>query len=222
MTSQEIIKKLKSLTNPKNIEGMARFGININKAFGVPVGTTREMAKKIGKNHNLALELWNTGYHEAKILAALIDDKNLVTEKQMDKWVSDFDSWDVCDTVCGSLLDKPPFAYNKALGYVKSEKEFVKRAGFVIFTWQVVHDKKQDDKVAIDFLKIIKQNSTDERNFVRKAVNWALRTIGKRNASLNKEALKCAEEILEKYPTNKTAKWIASNAIRELKSKKFN
>ena len=219
MDAKEIIKKLKIHANRKNVEGMARFGINPENTLGVSMPLLRKTAKEIGKDHNLAQGLWDSGIHEAKILASLIDDPKMVTEKQIEKWVKGFDSWDVCDQVCMSLFDKTPFAYQKALKWAKEKKEFVKRAGFAIMAALSVHDKKAKDKDFVKFFPLIKKFSVDERNFVRKANNWALRQIGKRNMYLNKKAIKLAEEIQK--INSKSAKWIAGDAIRELKAKRF-
>ncbi|TFG35821.1 MAG: DNA alkylation repair protein [Parcubacteria group bacterium] len=219
MDASQIIKKLKSHSNPKNVEGMERFGINPHNTLGVSMPLLRRTAKEIGKDHELAQGLWNSGIHEAKILAALIDDPKLVNSKQMEKWVRDFDSWDVCDQTCMNLFDKTPFAYQKALKWAKEKKEFVRRAGFVLMATLSVHDKKAKDKDFIKFFPLIKKFSTDERNFVRKADNWALRQIGKRNHSLNKKAIRLAEEIQK--IDSKSARWIAGDAIRELKAKRF-
>lgn len=179
----------------------------------------RKMAKEIGKDHQLALKLWNSGFHEVRILAGLIDETEKVTEIQIEKWAKDFDSWDVCDQVCSSLFDKTNFAWQKVIEFSKRKEEFVKRTGFTLMACLAVHDKKAQDKDFIKLLPIIKREATDERNFVRKAVNWALRQIGKRNKNLNKEAIKIAREILK--IDNKTAKWIAADAIRELKSEQI-
>lgn len=219
MNYDEIINKLKSLKNPKNVEGMARFGINPDNNLGVSVATIRGIAKEIGKSHDLALKLWTSGIRDARMLAAHIDDPKLVTEEQMDSWVLDFNSWDVCDNACGHLFDRTPFAYKKALEWCNRDEEFVKRAGFAIMAWAAVHDKISDDDVFKNFIIAIKRESTDERNFVKKAVNWALRNIGKRNISMNKVAIKTAEEI--KKIDSKSARWIASDAIRELTSEKI-
>jgi 3-methyladenine DNA glycosylase AlkD len=197
MTYQDIIKLLKSHSNPKNVAGMARFGINSKNTLGISMPFLRNLGKKIGKDHNLALKLWQSKIHEAMILAVLIDDPKLVTEKQMDSWVKDFDSWDVCDQACLNLFDKTEFAWDKVIEWSKRKEEFVKRAGFALMAVLAVHDKKAKDEQFIKLFPIIKRESTDERNFVKKAVNWALRQIGKRNANLNKQALKIAEEILK-------------------------
>ena len=216
MTVKEIITILESQKNPRNIEGMSRFGINTKKAFGISIPVLRNLAKKNRKNHELAIKLWKTGFHEARILAAFIDDPNLLTEKQMDEWVRDFDSWDVCDQCCGELFSRTKIAYKKAVQWSKQKEEFVKRAGFALIAYLAVHDKKADDKKFVNLFKHIKRASNDERNYVRKAVNWALRQIGKRNAFLNKEAVKIAGEIL--LLDTKSARWIANDALRELKS----
>lgn len=218
MKIQEIIKALKSNSSQINKEGMSRFGINTSKAFGLPIPYLRGLAKKIGKNHTLALELWKTGFHEARILASFIDDPVQVTEKQMDSWVRDFDSWDLCDQCCGGLFTKTEIAYRKAVQWSKSKEEFVKRAGYAMMAYLAVHDKKAKDSVFIKFLPHIQRASNDDRNFVKKAVNWALRQIGKRNASLRKAAIKTAKDIL-KLDT-KTARWIANDALRELTVKR--
>jgi 3-methyladenine DNA glycosylase AlkD len=216
MNTAEIVRKLKSMRNEKNIRGMARFGINPNNTFGVSIPLLRNLAKKIGKNHTLALELWKTGIHEARLLAGFIGNPKLITENQMEAWVRDFDSWDVCDQVCSNLFDQTPFAWQKAAEWPHRKEEFVRRAGFVMMAALSVHDKNAKDEDFIKFFPLIKKYSTDERNFVRKAVNWALRQIGKRNQNLNKRALLLATELLKLE--SKSARWIASDAIRELKS----
>jgi 3-methyladenine DNA glycosylase AlkD len=220
MKFDDILKELKSQSNPKNVEGMARFGINPKDTLGVSIPIIRKMGKEIGKNHELAQQLWSSGIHEARILAGLIDDSKLVDEEQMEKWAKDFDSWDVCDQVCMNLFDKTKYAYKKAMEWSSRKEEFVKRAAFALMASLSVHDKKAKDEDFIKFLPIIKRESTDERNFVRKAVNWALRQIGKRNSKLQKAAIKTAKEILK--IDSKSARWIASDAIRELESRKIN
>ena len=219
MQYKEIIKKMKSLANPKNVEGMVRFGISPNNTLGVSVPIVRDIAKEIGKNHKLAKQLWDSKIHEARLLAGFIDIPEKVTEKQMERWVKGFDSWDICDQLCGNLFDKTPFAYKKSFEWSKRKEEFVKRAGFVLMAVLSVHDKKAEDKRFEKFFPLIKKHSTDERNFVKKAVNWALRQIGKRNINLNKKAIKIAKEI--KKIDSKSAKWIASDALRELTSDKI-
>jgi 3-methyladenine DNA glycosylase AlkD len=211
-----LIEKLKSLSNPEAVAGMVRFGINPKNTYGVSIPVLRKMAKQIGRNHLLAQRLWNSGIHEARILAGMIDLPKEVTEKQIERWVKDFDSWDVCDQVCSNLFDRTKFAHKKAIVWSKREGEFVKRAGFVLMAALAVHDKEAGDKEFLKFIPIIKKESRDERNFVKKAVSWALRQIGKRNLALNRIAIKNAKEI--QGMDSKAAKWIASDAIRELTS----
>jgi len=220
MTAEEIITKLKLCKNPKNIAGMARFGIQGKNILGVNVPILRNMARDVKKSdsnlHSLAQELWDSGIHEARILASMVDDPEKVTSAQMDNWATDFDSWDVCDQVCMNLFCRTSFAYRKVFEWAQRKEEFVKRAGFALIACLAVHDKKAKDKDFVAFFPLIKEYSNDERNFVRKAVNWALRQIGKRNLSLNKKAIVATKEI--QALDNKTAKWISNDALRELSS----
>jgi len=310
MEYEEIIKKLESLKNPKNIAGMARFGIRIGalntnqsqfsgansgkvrgaseridtkgivsdeqrrrlpefarpkgsqkmvdscvapprrinldassrrrvlkssnflasklasgsysepctKVFGIPIPELRKIAKQIGKNHGLALKLWDSRIHEARILAGYIEEPEKITEKQFEKWVKDFDSWDVVDQVCSSCLDKTKFIIDKIFELSKRKEEFTKRTAFTLICCLTVHDKKMTDKEFLKFFPLIKKASTDERNFVKKAVNWALRQIGKRNKKLNVQAIKLALRL--RSGQAKSEKWIGGNALRELTSKK--
>lgn len=216
MQYNEILNKLKSLSDPKAVEGMARYGINPAAALGVSIPVLRAIAKETVKDYLLARQLWASGIHEAQILAGMVDDPEKVSEKQMESWVKDFDSWAVCDQCCSNLFDKTKFAHEKALEWSKRKEEFVKRAGFVMMATLAVHDKKAKDEAFLKFLPVIKRESVDERNFVKKAVNWALRQIGKRNLNLNKKAIEIAGEIQK--IDSKSARWIASDAIRELSS----
>jgi 3-methyladenine DNA glycosylase AlkD len=202
------------MRNEKNIAGMARYGIKTDNALGTSMPALRKMGKALGREHELALELWATGIHEARILASIVEDPARVTKKQMETWVKDFDSWDVCDQVCMNLFDKTPYAYEKALVWSSRRAEFVKRAGFVMMAALAVHDKQAIDRAFHPFLESIVRESTDDRNFVKKAVNWALRSIGKRNAALNKKAVAASKTIQK--TESKTARWIAGDAIREL------
>lgn len=214
MEASDVIDLLQQMASPKYRDGMLRFGIVNNKALGVRIPDLRKLAKEIKKNHTLAQQLWDTDIHEARLLATMIADPKLVTEHQIDQWVLDFDSWDICDQACSNLFDRTPFAINKAFEYSSREDEFVKRAGFVLMAALSVHDKKADDMVFIQFIPIIEREAHDERNFVKKAVNWALRQIGKRNNSLKLLAIATAERILQQK--SKAAKWIAGDALREL------
>ena len=195
---------------------MTRFGIQSSNSFGVSVPKLRTLAREIGRDHSLAQQLWETELHDARLLATMVDDPRQVTADQMDKWVRSFDSWDVVDGSCGNLFDKTPFAVAKAKEWCKREEEFVKRAGFVLMAELAVHDKKAKDLVFLNFLPMIIGGSSDDRNFVKKAVNWALRQIGKRNLKLNKAAVSTALRIQREK--SGAAKWIAADALRELKS----
>jgi len=195
---------------------MARYGINPENAYGVPIPTLRKMAKEIETNHLLAQKLWYSGVKDARILATMIDNPKEVTPEQMEGWARDLNSWDVCDQCCNNLFDKTHFAYQKAVEWSARSEEFVKRAGFTLMACLAVHDKKAQDKELLRFLPIIKREAGDDRNFVKKAVNWALRQIGKRNLNLNKKAVETAKEIQQMG--SRSARWIASNALRELSS----
>ena len=212
----QVIYEIKRRGDPNALAGMVHFGIRTRMAFGVPIPQLREMARKIGKNHYIAEQLWRTGMHEARILAGMVDDPVMVTEDQMERWAADFDSWDVVDGCCGNLLDKTEFAVRKAYEWSKRKEEYVKRAGFVLMAELAVHDKEASNKTFLDFLPVIVREASDERNFVKKAVNWALRQIGKRNLSLNAAAIKTCAKI--RYSDSKSAKWIAADALRELTS----
>jgi len=214
MLVTEIIQELKALSSPLYLEGMKRFGIDSSKAIGVSIPRIRKLAKSVKKDHSLALKLWDTNLHEARIMASLIDDPKQVTPQQMDAWVKDFHSWDLCDQVCGNLFHRTPFAMEKVLLYSTSEEEFVKRAGFVLMAEFAVHDKKAGNEVFINLLPVIEREAWDNRNFVKKAVNWALRQIGKRNMELRYAAIASANSIL--LQGTKAAKWIATDALKEL------
>jgi 3-methyladenine DNA glycosylase AlkD len=215
----EIIAELRKHGSKRNLEGMARFGINVEKAFGMNSTAIKSIAKKIGTNHELALELWDSGYHEARHVAAMIDDPEKVTNAQMNKWVKDFKSWDLCDGTCLYLFRNTKYAYDKIYEWAERKEEFVRRAAFSLIAYLSVHDKRKDDKEFLKFFPLIVKYSVDERNFVKKAVNWALRQIGKRSLFLNEEAIKIAEKIRE--IDSKSARWIASDALRELKDEKI-
>ncbi len=218
MNYDEIMSKLQSLANPENVKGMARYGINQHNNLGISIYLLRPLAKEIGINHALALKLWDSTIHDARLLACFIDDPQQITSEQMDAWAEDFDSWDICDQACTSLFDRSPLAYKKVFQWADKEKEFVKRAAFSLIAGLAVHDKTATEQDFERFLSLCIRHSNDERNYVKKAVNWALRNIGKRNLTLNKKALKTAEEI--KNIDSKSARWIAADAIRELTSQK--
>ncbi len=210
----DIIEKLKSVSNPDAVGGMARFGITPENTFGVSIPNLRKIAKETKKNHALAQQLWESGFRETMILASMIDEPEMVTEEQMEKWVLDFDYWEICDQCCMNLFEKTGFAYEKAIEWSLRDEQFVKRAGFVLMARLAVSDKKADDSRFEQFFPMMLREADDERNFVKKAVNWALRQIGKRNLALNEKAIETAMEIQK--IDSKSARWIASDAIREL------
>lgn len=212
----EVLNKMKAKARPNQLEGMARYGMAVEHRLGMSIPDMRKLAKELGKNHDLALELWKTGMVEAKIVAAMIDDPERVTEMQMEEWVKDINSWDVCDQLCMNLFDKTPLAWKKIRDWSKREEEFVKRTAFALIACLAWHDKEKEDEKFIELFSLIKEGAVDERNFVKKAVNWALRNIGKRNLNLNKAAIKFAKEI--QHFDSKAARWIANNAIKELES----
>lgn len=217
MTVNKVIDELKLISTPEHFAKLAHFGIKDDNALGVKIPLLRQLARKIGKDHSLALELWTTEIHEARLLATMIDDPKQITEKQFDTWVYGFNSWDICDQCCG-LLALTPYALQKIQSYSIAKEEYVKRTAFVLMCALAIHDKKSKDELFFPFFELIEKEAWDERNFVRKAVNWALRQIGKRNEVLRLKALEAAERILNQE--TKSARWIASDAIRELKNEK--
>ncbi len=217
-TVNDIVAKLKNKANPNNLEGMARYGISTTNRLGNSIPFLRKLTKEIGKNHKLALELWEKGIDETKILASMIGNEDKLTEAQSEKWVADFNSWDVCDQVCMNLFKKLPFAEKKIKEWSKREEEFVKRAAFSLIACIAVQNKEKPDNEFIEFFPVIKKASTDERNYVKKAVSWALRNIGKKNINLNKEVIKFAKEL--KTADSKSAKWIAKDTLRDIQRDK--
>jgi 3-methyladenine DNA glycosylase AlkD len=213
---EEVLKKLKAKSKPDQLEGMARYGMTVENRLGVSVPDMRKIAKEAGRDHQLALALWKAGITEAMVVASMVDVPEEVTEEQMEEWVKDFNSWDVCDQVCMNLFEKTPLAWKKVLDWSRREEEFVKRAAFALIACLAWHNKEAPDEEFIKLIPVIKEGTTDERNFVKKAVSWALRNIGKRNPNLNTVAIQAAKEI--KDMDSKSARWIASDAIRDLTS----
>ena len=195
---------------------MARFGIDTGRAVGVTVTELRRFARDLGHDHELAAALWASGVHEARLLASLVDEPAMVSEAQMEAWVADLDSWDVCDGVCGNLFDRTPFALDKAVEWSSREPEFEKRAAFALMASAAVHRKDLPDAAFASLLPVIRAQATDERNYVKKAVSWALRQIGKRSSGLNPRAIRTAEQI--ERIDSRAARWIARDALRELRS----
>lgn len=222
MTSDQIVKHLRSLGSVESVEGMQRFGIVTTKAFGIATPVLKQFAREVKKTvlnrHSLAGELWDTGIYEARSVAFLIDDPKQVTPEQMDSWARDFDNWATVDGACGYLFCRTAYAYAKAFQWSDEDAEFVKRAGFSMMAYLAVHDKKAPDGKLLQFLPIIEKHADDERNFVKKAVNWALRQIGKRSRELHEPAIETAKRIARQ--DSKSARWIAADALRELRSEK--
>ena len=214
-TVEEVLFAIKKASTPEGIKKKAYFGITEVGNFGLTAPQIKAIARDIGKDHSLALELWETSVHEARHIAVLIADKKMVTEKLMNKWVKDFNSWDIVDDCCGKLFCKTPFAYEKAVEWSSRKNEFEKRAGFALMATLAVHDKNAKDIEFEKFFPFLFRESHDERNFVRKAINWAIRQIGKRNQRLCKKAIKLSEDLLKKE--DKSSRWIASDALRELR-----
>jgi len=213
-SSAEILKKLKARGSRRNIEGMAKFGITTGRRLGVSMPDIRRIAKETGQDHQLALRLWKSGIAEARIAASIIADPEKMTEARMDRWASEFDSWDVCDQVCMNLFQNVPSARRKVRQWSRRREEYVRRAAFALLACLAWHDREAPDTVFTGFLPLIMRAATDERNFVRKAVNWALRNIGKRNIRLNRAALRTAREVSRL--DSPSARWIGADAIREL------
>jgi 3-methyladenine DNA glycosylase AlkD len=230
--ADQVLAELAPLGSEEARAGMARYGIAVDDAFGVSVYELRRVAKGLGRDHDLALALWATGNHEARLLASMVDDPAQVTEQQMDAWAAAFDSWDVCDQVTSNLFDKTPYAYAKVHEWSVADDEWIKRAAFATAAALAVQDKKATDESFFEILELIRREAGDDRNFVKKAVNWALRNVGKRDLRLHTAAIATAEAILaaaeeraawaegRKDPAARSGRWIARDALRELRSAK--
>lgn len=215
---EEILLQLKDAGSEENLQGKARFGINVSRAYGVRIPEIRNIARPYKKNHDLALLLWSSEIHEARIAAAIIDDPALVTPVQMDSWIGDFNSWDLCDQCCMGLFVYTPYVFEKIKEWSCREPEFERRAAFALLASAAVHCKKEGDQTFIQLLPLIAEAADDERNFVKKAVNWALRQIGKRNTILNGHAMQLAEKLAGSEKS-KSSRWIGKDALRELQTK---
>jgi 3-methyladenine DNA glycosylase AlkD len=211
-----VIDLLESKADEYRLVSMKRFAIGNNNMLGVSMPAIRLIARQIGKNNSLAILLWRTKIHEAKILASMLAEPKIFSEANADEWIFDFDSWDICDQCCGNLFVKLPYLEQKIFEYIAHDQEFVKRFSFAMIAVCAVHWKQKEDDYFLQFLPHIISQSTDSRNFVRKAVNWALRSIGKRSLALNDPAIACCETLLAS--TNKTANWIGADALKELTS----
>ncbi|HEX37984.1 MAG TPA: DNA alkylation repair protein [Candidatus Cloacimonetes bacterium] len=219
MNIQDILTELKKNADSKSIKGMQRFGITPDKTFGVRIPILRQIAKKAGKDHKLAQELWKINTRETRILSSMIEEIEYISDEEMETYIAAFNYWEICDQFCMNLFEKLPFAYEKAQELAKRPEEFALRIGFVLMARLAVSDKKSPDEKFEPFLQLIYDHSTDERNMVKKAVNWALRQIGKRNTTLHKKAIEVAEKI-EKID-DPTARWIAKDALQELRDEKI-
>ena len=213
---REILAWLERRGTKRNREGMARYGIVAPKVFGVSMATMQPLAKRLGRDHDLALALWDTGWFEARILTAFVDDPAQVTAAQMDRWARDFDNWAVCDTLCFRLFDRTPFAWRKVEQWSRRRGEFVRRAAFALLAGLAVHDKDADDAPFLRSLALIERAATDERNFVKKGVNWALRTVGQRSEVLNDAAIEVAQRLATSLEP--AARWVGRDALRALTS----
>jgi 3-methyladenine DNA glycosylase AlkD len=215
-SARDVVRTLERMGDRSRLEGMARFGIDTGRAVGVTVTELRRFARDLGHDHELAAALWASGVHEARLLASLVDEPAMVSEAQMEAWVADLDSWDVCDGVCGNLFDRTPFALDKAVEWSSREPEFEKRAAFALMASAAVHRKDLPDAAFVSLLPVIRARATDERNYVKKAVSWALRQIGKRSSGLNSRAVRTAEQI--ERIDSRAARWVARDTLRELRS----
>ena len=212
--AQAVLESLEKMRTKRDFENMSRFAITADKAFGVSVSNIRKLAKQLGRSHELAAELWDTGWYEARMLTSFVDEPERVTPSQMDRWARDFDNWAICDTLCFHLFDRTPHAWRKIEQWSRRREEFVKRAGFALLASVALHDKQADDAPFLDSLSLIEQEAGDARNFVKKAVSWALRGIGKRNSTLKTAAIDLARRLGES--PEPAARWVGKDALRDL------
>jgi 3-methyladenine DNA glycosylase AlkD len=211
-----VVASLKRLANKRTRDGLGRYGIPSDNALGVTIGAIQKLAKSIGRDHALAEALWQTGWYEARLLASFVDDAERVTPAQMDRWCRDFDNWGICDTVCFALFDRSPHAWRKVPKWAGRRSEFEKRGAFALLACLALHDKNATDDAFLPFLPLIERAATDNRNFVKKAVNWALRAVGGRSAALNAAAVAVSRRLARS--PDATAKWVGKDALRQLTS----
>lgn len=209
-----VVASLKRMGSKRVRDGMARFAIPADKAFGIPVGEIRACAKRLGRDHDLAEELWVAGWYEARMLACFVAEPARVTPALMDRWCRDFDSWAICDTACFHLFDRTPHAWRKVRAWSRRREEFEKRAAFALLASLALHDKKASDELFAESLPLVERGASDERNFVKKAVNWALRAIGKRSPALHTAAVALAQRLAES--SDSAPRWVGKDALREL------
>lgn len=214
--AEALLARLRAMGSKRNREGMSRFGIDATNAYGVSAARIKRLAREAGRDHRLAAALWRTGVREARHLASMIEEPEQVAEAQLERWARDFDSWDIVDGTTRYLILFTPFAWRKAAEWSRRREEFVRRAGFALMAWLAVHDKRAPDAKFLRLLPLVRRGAADERNFVKKAVNWALRQIGKRSLRLNRAAIAEARRI--RRLDSSTARWVAADALRELTS----
>ncbi len=214
MDKNEVLTWLKRKGTRREVEGMARYGLHARRAFGVPMRTLLSLAKQLGRDHALSVALWKSDWYEARLLAALVGDPRRVTRRQMNAWAAGFENWGDCDTVCFQLFDRTPFAWEKARAWSASPREFVKRAGFVLMACLALHDKAAADQRFLPMLPLIEKGARDDRNFVKKGVSWALRSIGRRGPALNAAALSVARRLAQSKEA--APRWVGKDALRDL------
>lgn len=214
ITASSVVDMLKKLSNKKTLDGMARYAIPSDKAFGVAVGKIRDLGKRLGRDHELAIELWKEEWYEARMLCAFVDDPAKVTTAQMDRWCWDFDSWAICDTICFHLFDRTPHAFKKITQWSREKGEFQRRAAFALLASVALHDKKAEDGPFVKCLPLIERAASDERNFVKKGVSWALRGVGRRSRMLHEASMELAERLAES--TNATARWVGKDVLKDI------
>jgi 3-methyladenine DNA glycosylase AlkD len=211
---RSVIAQLKQLSSKKTRDGMARYGIPSDKAFGVPVGVMRNLAKEVGRQHELALALWETGWYEARMLAVFVDEPASVSPAQMDHWCRDFDSWAICDTACFHLFDRTPHAWGRVQRWASRSGEFQKRAAFALLASLALHDRHSDDELFARAIPLVQRGASDDRNFVKKGVSWALRSIGRRSPELRSLSLELAGELASS--TMPAERWVGKDVLRDL------
>jgi 3-methyladenine DNA glycosylase AlkD len=219
MTTEEVLAWLERRGTRRTVAGMARYGIRAKHAFGVPMGTLLTLAKRLGKDHALAVGLWESGWYEARLLAALVGEPQRVTRRQMNAWAASFENWGDCDTVCFHLFDRTPFAWEKMRRWSASPREFVKRGAFALLASLALHDKAAKDAQFLPLLPLIERGARDQRNFVKKGVSWALRAVGRRTLALNTAGLAVAKRLAESQDA--ACRWVGKDALRELASPKL-
>jgi 3-methyladenine DNA glycosylase AlkD len=213
---RDALSALERMSTRRDLENLSRFGITARKAYGVSMANLKRLAKRFGRNHALAAALWDTGWYEARMLATLVDEPARVTPAQMERWCGDFDNWGICDTACFMLFDRTPHAWSKVSAWAGRRGEFARRAAFALLACLALHDKEAGDRRFLDGLRLIERAAADDRNFVKKGVSWAIRSIGRRNAALNAATVTVARRL--SASESAAARWVGKGAVRELTS----